>query len=60
MDFKRINDIELQLFNNTKDLPQTDAHVEIENVIVVSGFGAVKRGKGFKNFYVLYLYRFPV
>lgn len=52
MDFKRIDHVEIQVFNNTPNVPQTEAWVEVDDIRVVSGFAKVTRGKGLRNFYV--------
>lgn len=52
MDFKRISHVEIQVFNNTRDVAQKEAWVEVDDIRVVSGFASVTRGKGLRNFYV--------
>ena len=52
MDFKRIGHVEIEVFNNTPDVAQTEAWVEIDEIRVISGFAKVTRGKGLRNFYV--------
>ena len=52
MDFKRISHVEIEVFNNTANVAQTEAWVEVDDVRVISGFAKVTRGKGLKNFYV--------
>ena len=52
MDFKRISHVELAIFNNTRDVAQTEAWVEIDDIRVVSGFAKVTRAKGLRKFYI--------
>lgn len=52
MDFKSIDQIEIQVFNNTSNVAQTEAWVEVDDIRVVSGSAKVARGYGLRNFYV--------
>lgn len=52
LDFKRIEHVEIQVFNNTRDVAQTDAWVEVDDIRVISGFAKVTRAKGLRSFYV--------
>jgi hypothetical protein len=52
MDFKRIDHVQIQVFNNTRDVAQTEAWVEVEDIRVISGFAKVTRAPGLRTFYV--------
>lgn len=52
MEFKRIGHVEIEVFNNTRDVPQTEAWVEVDEIRVISGFAKVTRSKGLRSFYI--------
>jgi len=52
MNFERMDHVEIEVFNNTPDIERRKSWVEIENVVIMSGFGKAERGRGFRNYYI--------
>lgn len=52
MDFKKLGHVQIDVFNNSMDVPQTDAWVEVVDINVAGGFAKADRGPGLKTFYV--------
>ena len=52
LDFKKLGHVQIDVFNNSMDVAQTDAWVEVVDVNVAGGFAKAERGPGLKTFYV--------
>ena len=52
MDFKKLGHVQIDVFNNSMDVAQTDAWVEVVDIHVAGGFAKAERGPGLKTFYV--------
>ena len=52
LDFKKMGHVQIDVFNNTHDVAQTDAWVEISDINIAGGFAKAERAPGLKSFYV--------